>query len=190
MSRSSLVALAVGAGAALAWRAAHSWHAFTRTEPYSVRRRDGDVEIRDYPARVVATTRLDPGSRTGAFRRLFDFIRRGNGSRRRIAMTAPVLIERGTMAFVMPAEIAHEGAPRPNAVDVRVDRRPAQRVAVQRFDGRPSAENERRAVGRLRQWLHAHRIPADDAPVVAYYDAPWVPARLRRNEVMLPIHTA
>jgi hypothetical protein len=71
---------------------------------------------------------------------------------------------------------------------VSVRERPGGFVAAYRFPGRPTTENEQRAVGILRQWLTGEGLEAaGEPPLIAYYDAPWIPWPLRRNEVMLAL---
>ena len=59
-----------------------------------------------------------------------------------------------------------------------------------RFGGWSDAKNEQRAVAKLRKWLDEHKIAARGAPVFAYYDPPWTPPFLRRNEVMVGVSEA
>jgi DNA gyrase inhibitor GyrI len=104
-------------------------------------------------------------------------------------MTAPVLLtktpERNTMSFVMPEDLAPPPEPRNPAVEVNA--LPARRYAVFRFHGWPRHATERKAIATLRAWLIARSLPASADPILAYYDPPWIPSPLRRNEVMIEI---
>jgi hypothetical protein len=40
-------------------------------------------------------------------------------------------------------------------------------------------------LARLQGWLERERLPALAGPVFGYFDPPWTPGFLRRNEVML-----
>lgn len=146
--------------------------------PYDVLETDGDFELREYPDLEVASARGDSDE---AFRRLFRFI-----SRRDIAMTTPVLIDRGASvtSFVMPP-----GEPVPEGADgdVTVGRREGGRVAALRFGGFMSRNRERQAIAQLRTILAERRIRAAGEPVVAYYDGPGIPPPFRRNEVMMRV---
>jgi hypothetical protein len=163
--------------------------------PYTIRRREGRFEVREYPALPLATTSLDADRDDAAFRRLLRFTDRGNARRERIPMTTPVLIDRqgagpGTMSFVMPERLRAEGPPAPADDQVRLETRPAQQVAVYRYTGRTRERFERDAIGRLRAWVRTQGLAATGDPVVAYYDAPVVLPFLRRNEVMLAVRSS
>ena len=47
--------------------------------------------------------------------------------------------------------------------------------------------NEKAAIERLTTWLDGQKIAGKGAPMFAYYDPPWTPVFLRRNEVMIRI---
>lgn len=174
-------------GGAVYWLARRS-RAFVEKAPYLIRRQDGPFEVREYPTFSVASASTRGDQRRGAFQQLFRFIERANTRSEKIAMTAPVFIEpdAGTMSFVMPVDVETRGVPAPIDAAVTVHERPGGFVAVYRFAGRPTEENERRAAATLRQWMTAEDLePAGHPPIIAYYDAPWIPGPLRRNEVML-----
>jgi hypothetical protein len=160
--------------------------------PYKVVRRDGKFELRDYPAFTVVETPMGGGSSNGAdgsFNRLFRFITGGNESKQKIAMTTPVFMSGSdtnrTMAFVMPAGEKMVQVPKPTDAMVTIRQFEAGRFAVLRYSGRRTAEKEAEAERRLRSWMEAERVPAKPPPVFGYFDPPWIPAFLRRNEVML-----
>lgn len=186
----ALLAAAGAVGAALYWLATRSRAAVEKVT-YAVRRKDGRFEVREYPALTVANARVREGGRERAFRRLFNFIDRGNTGREKIAMTAPVLIERdgeeSSMSFVMPGATRERSVPTPTDYAVTLAERPPERVAVYRFPGRPTEGNEQKGLGALREWMRDRGLEAVGRPMVAYYDAPWLPPPLRRNEVMLRI---
>ena len=69
----------------------------------------------------------------------------------------------------------------------RVEERPAQRVAVLSLFGGTCAEREREAVARLRAWIISEGLQSFGEPTIAYYDAPFIPGFLRRNEAMLRV---
>ena len=186
--------LILGAGAAVFGAAAVFQLRVSRADaektPNTIVRRDGRFEVREYPELSLATTPLDDGRDGSAFRRLFRFIDRSNARREKIAMTTPVFIDRrkrapGTMSFVMPERLREPGPPAPVDEEVRLQTRPAQRVAVYRYSGRTSARSELEATERLREWMIEQGLTAAGEPELAYYDAPYVVPFLRRNEVML-----
>jgi SOUL heme-binding protein len=181
-------ALAVIGAAGLYWLVSTS-RFFTPNVRYVLRRREGAFEVRDYPNLAVAETRRDDGRNDPAFNRLFGYIQGQNSVQRKIPMTAPVLLrksaERNTMSFVMPDDLAPPPEPRDPAVEVNA--LPARRYAVFRFQGWPRWATERKAIATLRAWLIARNLPASSDPILAYYDPPWIPSPLRRNEVLIEI---
>jgi hypothetical protein len=162
MKRSKLpifLVIAVSAGLALFWFVRTS-RAATETVDYALVEAEGKFEIRDYPALTVATT-------------------------------TPVLIDAGkdrkTMSFIMPRNAVAKGVPTPAGGSVALGKVEAGRFAVLRFEGERTAENEQAAIGKLKAWLVAKKLSGTGDPIFAYYDPPWTPTFLRRNEVMMRI---
>lgn len=189
--RKIILLLAAGAaGAALYWLAGAS-RAFVEKAEYAVVQKDGPFEVRDYPALEVASAPVGEDGGGRAFGSLFRFISGGNARREKISMTAPVFMDRregrGEMSFVMPAGARRKGVPEPADASVRIGERPPQRVAVYRFGGWGTERNERQGLDALREWMRARGMEAAGDPVAAYYDAPFIPPPLRRNEVMLRV---
>jgi DNA gyrase inhibitor GyrI len=154
-------------------------------------RADGKFELRDYPALTVVETPMNgnnPGA-DGSFGRLFKFITGGNEAKQKIAMTTPVFMTGGetnaSMAFVMPANLKGEAVPKPVDSHLTVRELPAGRFAVLRFSGGRNAKHEEKAVKQLKQWLAAQQIAVVPPPIYGYFDPPWTPPFLRRNEVIL-----
>ena len=159
--------------------------------PYRVVRADGQFELRDYPVLTVVETPMAQRGRgaDGSFMRLFRFISGGNEVKEKIAMTTPVFMSGNesntTMAFVLPAKMKMSDVPKPADGAVQVRELPAGRFAVLRFSGGRNAGNEAKALARLRDWLAQEKLSGTASPVYGYFDPPWIPGFLRRNEVML-----
>lgn len=158
--------------------------------PYEVRMKDGRFEVRRYPKLAVARTAMS--DRDDSFGRLFQFISGENARQEKIAMTTPVLFdgtpgEQKTMSFIMPARVQQNGAPQPRSAAVQLGERDATEIASVRFTSGMDAEAEARALAELRDWIRARGLESEGEPIVAYYDSPFIPALLRRNEVMLRI---
>lgn len=172
------------------WFVANS-RAATETPDYVVVRADGAYEIRDYPELTLATTPMAADGVNGGFGELFRFITGSNETQEKISMTSPVLIdntqEKKTMSFIMPPAHAAKGLPKPKGEKVSLSKLPASRLAVLSFKGGRSVENESKAVTSLRTWLEKQKLKSTGQPIFAYYDPPWTPVPLRRNEVMIPI---
>jgi hypothetical protein len=159
--------------------------------PYKVVRSEGKFEVRDYPAVTVVETpmaRSEKGE-NGSFSRLFRFITGGNEAKQKISMTTPVFMSgtdsNATMAFVMPAKLAATQVPKPADASLKVRELNPGRFAVLRFSGGRNAKKEAQSLGRLQSWMKAQGLKDLSSPVYGYFDPPWTPGFLRRNEVML-----
>jgi hypothetical protein len=177
---------------------------------YRTVRADGAIELRDYPALVVAevTRRGDRwGAVNAGFRPLaaYIFARERSGpsvpmtapvTQQRIAMTAPVTQSRTDAAdpdtwvvrFIMPSGFSLDTLPQPAAAsDVRLTAVPAQRRAAIRFSGRATDASIAAEEAKLMAWLAGQGLKAAGPPTYAYYNDPWTPGPLRRNEVMVDV---
>jgi len=163
------------------------------TPDYVVVRENGPLEIRDYPALVAAETKQS-GSRYDAVRNGFSplagyiFAKQRPGDK--IAMTAPVTqIADDTgwrVQFFMPRGSTLQNLPEPVENSVKLSEIPARRLAAIRFSGVADdgllAEKE----SVLRDWLTENDLTGGPA-IFAYYNDPFTPGFLRRNEVLVPI---
>jgi hypothetical protein len=178
------VALVVGCKAT---RAGYESPTYTRI------RKAGKFELRDYPAMVVVSTPMTSAERgmEGGFGRLFRYITGDNQRGEKIAMTTPVLISEATnspqMSFIVPKSVERKGAPTPGGTNVVLREMQAGRFAVLRFRGSRSGTQPQAASQRLQEWVQQQNLKASSSPQFAYYDPPWIPACLRRNEVMLKV---
>jgi DNA gyrase inhibitor GyrI len=159
--------------------------------PYKVMRSSGKFEVRDYPALTVVETPMASGGggADGSFNRLFRFITGGNEAKQKIAMTTPVFMSGGgtneAMAFVMPAKLKAGDVPKPADEQVRVRELEAGRFAVLRYSGGRDLDKEAQSLERLRTWMKMEGLKELSPPLYGYFDPPWTPGFLRRNEVML-----
>jgi len=163
--------------------------------PYRVVRAAGKFEIRDYPALTVVETSMAPSGNgaNGGFNSLFRFITGSNEAKQKIAMTTPVFmsgsVSNATMAFVMPAKLTAAQVPKPSDGSLTVRELESGRFAVLRYSGGHNAEKESGELNRLKAWMEGQGLKGMSAPVYGYFDPPWTPAFLRRNEVMLRIES-
>jgi DNA gyrase inhibitor GyrI len=157
--------------------------------PYQVARKEGKFELRDYPALVVVEAPMRGAN--DSFRRLFRYIGGQNAAAEKISMTTPVFMAgettNATMAFVLPQKMSLDRAPQPAGAELRVREIAAGKFAVLRFSGRRKAANEARALAQLEAWLSQQNLKQEGGPVYGYFDPPWTPPFLRRNEVMLRV---
>ncbi|MBK1721557.1 SOUL family heme-binding protein [Thiocystis violacea] len=179
------------------------------TPDYQVERTDGPIELRRYPAMVVAEV-ARTGQRKAAlsagFSPLASYIFAKERAGERVAMTAPVTQqarERIPMTapvtqaqaapgewkvrFIMPAAYALKALPPPATSDVQLQQLPPQRVAAVRFSGRTTDDSIAAQEAALRAWMEQQGLQAVAPPVYAYYNDPFTPGFLRRNEVQIPI---
>ena len=92
-----------------------------------------------------------------------------------------------TMSFVLPVAVAKRGAPEPAAEEVELEQLSGGKFAVFRFSGLRSNSLEQKSLQKLREWMGQRGLKADGVPSFAYYNPPWVPGFMRRNEVLVPI---
>ena len=183
---------------------------------YLVVEQQPPFELRDYPALVVAEVQREGSRQQGLSagfgplaRYIFAKERAGNDDGERIAMTAPVVQQAvapdariamtapvtqtrtndktWAIRFIMPSQYRLADLPAPAGKDLQLTEIPARRVAAVRFSGRTTdtliAEQEQA----LRRWMEARGLKPAAAPVYAYYNDPFTPGFLRRNEVMIDI---
>ena len=154
--------------AALAWSV--TARAGYESAPYKIIESDGNIEIREYPDLVVASTEADFEARgkDGSFMRLFRYISGNNDSDQKIKMTTPVFMEaanaesKGKMGFVMPQEVAETGAPTPKSSDVTLRTRAGGRFAVIQFSGVMDEKKAEAQEVKLREWLTAQGLQCED----------------------------
>lgn len=163
------------------------------TPAYTVDLRDGDFEIRTYPDLTLAQI-TRPGSRRGAVQSAFSPLARYIFARDRpgdkIAMTAPVVQEPDdegwVVSFIMPADLRLDDLPTPTG-QVRLVSEPARRMAALRFSGVWTDARFDAQTDRLLAWVTAQGMTATGPVEYGYYDDPFTPAFLRRNEVLVPV---
>ncbi|MGZ6039000.1 MAG: SOUL family heme-binding protein [Phenylobacterium sp.] len=121
----------------------------------------------------------------------------GGGRPETIAMTAPVAQAavpeasgQWRIQFFMPARYTRETLPEPKDPRVRIVEVPAQTYAVLRFGGSRTGPEVARQTARLDGALAASRWRASGPSTAWFYDPPWTPPFLRRNEVAAPVKTA
>lgn len=105
-------------------------------------------------------------------------------------MTAPVTQEPAAsgwaVSFIMPAGRTMADLPEP-AGDVRPVEANARLVAAVRFSGRWTDVRFDRFARQLDEWARTRGLAPVGPPEYAYYNGPFTPGFLRRNEVPLPV---
>ena len=185
----------------------------TEEPAFTVERRigsaGGEVEIRRYGPRIAAETTIDAdeeAARNEGFRRLARYIFGGNQGSTKIAMTAPVVQEKGqkiamtapvaaqrggtgrwVIRFFMPSEHTLDTLPAPNDERVHLITVPGERVAVLRFSGIASSAAVAARTDELLKTLRDNDIEAVGEPLTWFYDPPWTIPFRRRNEVAVSL---
>ena len=179
--------------------------------PYKVLEQDGAIEIRHYESLVLVTTDMPGGMEEGqneAFQRLFKYISGENEPKRKIAMTAPVIMqnqdagqkiemtapvfmsnqgETQTMSFVLPAQYDSQTAPKPSNSAVRLQETKDYTVAALQFSGLLNEKNIQRHHALLQNWIHDSDYRSHDSCMSAVYNPHRTLPFLRRNEVLIPV---
>ncbi|MEC5185504.1 hypothetical protein RCH12_002981 [Cryobacterium sp. MP_3.1] len=188
----------------------------TEKQPYESVQSYDDFEVRRCPGHVLAEIVVggpfdEAGNR--AFRSLFAYISGENVSRTKVAMTAPVVQDAAgsriamtapvvqqpvanedaadgdyRVAFVLPASLTIDSAPRPTNPEVHLRAVPEALVAVIRYRGRWTQDSYTRHLDELRQAISAAGLTPVGQPRFARYDPPFKPAFLRRNEVLINVN--
>jgi hypothetical protein len=181
---------------------------------YTVVRRMNGYEIREYSAHIVAQTTV-PGSfgesLSAGFRIVAGYIFGGNTTKESIAMTAPVVAQKGAgsraseriamtapvlatakggsqvISFGMPRSYTIETLPKPNDPRVKIAMIPARKYAVLRFSWYRSDARVKRLQEKLLAALARDGIAAAGSTAYAGYNAPWTPPWMTRNEVLVEI---
>lgn len=185
----------------------------TADEPnYQMLNDYGHIQIRQYPALVVAQTEVTAdyknSSSSQGFQRLAGYIFGNNKKQQKIVMTAPVIQEQETetmamtapviqqksgafwlMAFVLPAEYSVATAPVPLDTAVIIKEIPDKKVAVIRYSGSLSEQGIEEKSDELKNWLSKQGYRAISPSRSAAYDSPWTLPFFRRNEVHIDIES-
>lgn len=166
---------------------------------YDVVRRDGEIEIRDYDAMVIAET-VKTGyhekARRRGFETLYDFIAANNRSGKKIAMTVPVLQQLSesegrtkgwAVRFIMPKKYTKASLPTPNSSDVSIVEVPAKRLVAIRFSGNFTASLASKKLMALYNYVSDESLKQKGDPIYAFYNAPWTPGFMKRNEILIEV---
>ena len=182
----TLVVVSIALILPLTWAACQATRAGYESPSYEVLYENSPAyEIRRYPdMEVVATKTNDHTGRDGSFMRLFCYIDKRNQGGQKIAMTTPVFMTDGEMQFVIPTKVAAARTPKPNNNEVTLKVVEGGIFVAMRFSDRTLSEE---AATKLTNLLKKEQAQTTGEPIFAYYDPPWTPAALRRNEVLLRI---
>ena len=184
----------------------------TEEPAYTVIKKLGDVEIREYAPITVAEVVVAGDQTTAgnaAFPILAGYIFGKNKGERKLAMTAPVtqtavpvkmemtapvtqtLAPGGFLVqFVLPRGVTVASAPEPLDSRVTLREEPARRIAVLQYSGFWSDANFKQHLSQLQSTLRSENLNWTGEPVLSRYNAPFTPWFMRRNEVWLQLDKA
>jgi len=167
----------------------------TEEPAYQVLKAEGEYELRSYEAYTIAEVSVEGEFETAgsqAFRSLANYIFGGNEGQKKIAMTAPVSMQKKGrdqfgVNFTMPRSYTLATLPVPQDKKVSLREVPSHKVAVYRYSGTWSQSRfeERKAL--LQAWIKKNALKETGEAIFARYNAPWTPWFLRRNEVWIPV---
>lgn len=181
---------------------------------YIVAKKMNDYEIREYPAHIVAQTTVKGPygkSMNSGFSIVAGYIFGGNIKKESIAMTAPVVAQKGEVkkaseniamtapvvattegdaqiiSFGMPRSYTLEMLPTPNDPRVKIVMIPAKKYAVMRFFGYRSDARIKSIQNKLLSILVRDGVVVEGSVAYAGYNAPGTPPWMTRNEVLVEI---
>lgn len=163
---------------------------------------------------TVEGTRSEAPS--AAFRTLFDYISGNNialdGDSEKIPMTAPVSQQAVTpsksekipmtapvtqeqlepnvwkVAFYMPEDMPLNETPKPKSDKITIREAKFGKIIALRFSGRGTDSNVNEHDAELKAYMKDNNIKFNEADrVLAFYNSPFTPWFLRRNEVLYPM---
>jgi len=183
----------------------------TEQQTYSVVGQHDGFELRRYPECIVASIEVVSSfERAGnsGFTALVSYITGNNLSRSKLAMTAPVIQEKGVgivqeypvleqesgdrhiISFVMPAGWTMETLPDPNDQRVVLRQVPVELVAVDKFSGRWSKASYHERLETLERRIKRAGFEVVGVARFARFDPPWTPWFMRRNEIQIPVQAS
>ncbi len=160
---------------------------------YRMIKKYGDVEIRQYPAMVIAQTQLSQSSVdnniNNGFRTIAGYIFGGNDQNQKIAMTAPVVMkmsDTATMYFMMPKKYSVNQLPKPNSNKVQILEESSRVLAVIRYGGFSSEKKIEKYQKKLAEVISQNNLKTKGPYMYMGYNAPWDVFN-RRNEVAIEV---
>jgi hypothetical protein len=183
----------------------------TEQQRYDVIERIGkNIEIRQYPPRIVAQTTVDANKsdnlRGDAFRIVAAYIFGANKARQKIDMTAPVEIATPSvtipmtapvevnatngglvMRFFMPSSYSKSKLPEPSDPRVKLIELESMTAAVLVFSGSTGDEAVSTRTGELMTAIQNTKWRVSGAATAFFYNPPWTLPFFRRNEVAAPV---
>ncbi len=195
MGKKTWIAAAAAGTAAVAAAAYYLNERNTEKPDYDLLIDEGRYALRTYPALPIAET-VQSGQRETAFgngfRILADYFFARSREGAKLAMTAPVMTvcdgeeERWRTRFPLPAKADPAELPS-DVAGVAITELPARRVAAIRFSGNADDAALKEMEASLRAWMAAQNLQPAGPVEYGFYNSPFIPGPLRRNEVLIPV---
>lgn len=166
----------------------------TERQKYSVVKQENGFAIRFYPRAIMATVHAggdhyDP-SKNNNFRRLAGYIFGGNRQEQKIAMTAPVYMERegegNAMSFVLPENMQMDKLPEPNDKGISLHYSEEGYYAALSFGGFASDDRIARKEAELKELLKSAGYSYTGTFKYLGYNAPWDVIE-RENDILVKV---
>ncbi len=177
---------------------------------YTVVEKKKGYEIRKYAPQLVAETVVKGDYQRAineGFMILAGYIFGDNVSKKKIAMTAPVVerqgisekiamtapvvagLEKGhrVIAFGMPSGATLANLPKPNNPQITFRMLNARKMAVLRFSWFSGGRRVDAKKRQLLEMLNRDKVKTISAPQYAGYNPPWTPPFMRRHEILVEI---
>ena len=161
------------------------------TPNYKVTLKDSHLEIRVYTEFYIVEydNDRDPNINNG-FGTLFSYISKDNANAEKISMTIPVIEEvtdnKKKMAFVVPAKYGDQ-IPQPKNSHLTVKKFDQGTFAAIRYSGLSNKNKEAKMKLKLAERLKQEGYEEQSNYMLAFYNPPFTPPMLRRNELMVRV---
>lgn len=177
---------------------------------YEVLKKDGAFEIRQYAPYLVAQVKVS-GERgdaaNEAFRILAGYIFGKNEKSGKLDMTSPVTQTQNekiamtapvaqtskdgewTVQFMMPSSYRLDTLPKPFDARIALLTEPAKKTVAIRFSGTWGQRNLEKHKKKLLEYVQKENIAVKGEAIYAFYNAPFMPPFLRRNEIAFVCET-
>jgi len=180
-----------------------------QTLEYKVLQKNKNFEIRQYAEYITASVEIDADftqALNSGFSVLSDYILGHNWSRKhtpingpvtgqkvtgeKIGMTNPVLASAAErqgyiISFVMPPKFSLENLPEPFDKQIYIRDISAHKTAVLKFNGNLDETVMAEKTAEIEAWLTHNELYHKPGFTFAQYNSPGIPARFRRNEIMV-----
>ena len=163
------------------------------TPKYTVLKSYDDFELRQYGSMILAQTVMQSVSyentSSQGFRTVASYIFGGNKENKKIAMTAPVIMEMGDdtkMSFVMPKEHSIESLPEPSSEEVKILKVSPKKYAVITFPGYANNKKIDKYAKKLLKSIKSEGLQTVGNVKFMGYNAPWQVIG-RKNEIAVEV---